>query len=47
MIFRKQLLKNPIIHAYDNISDENKWAIISKHLPLLKEEIILLIDNAE
>ena len=40
-------LRNQIIHAYDSISDENIWAIISKHLPLLKEEIILLIDNAE
>ena len=40
-------LRNQIIHAYDNISDENIWAIISKHLPLLKEEINILIDTAE
>jgi len=37
-------LRNQITHAYDNISDENIWAIISKHIPLLKQEIKALID---
>ena len=32
-------LRNQIIHAYDNISDENIWAIIINHLPKLKAEI--------
>ena len=32
-------LRNQIIHSYDNISDENIWAIISKHIPKLKIEI--------
>jgi len=32
-------LRNQIIHAYDNISDENIWGIIINHLPKLKEEI--------
>jgi uncharacterized protein with HEPN domain len=36
-------LRNQIIHAYDNISDEIIWAIIQKHLPLLKQEVIELI----
>ena len=36
-------LRNQIIHAYDNISDENIWAIISKHVPILKEEVLNLI----
>ena len=36
-------LRNQIIHAYDNISDESIWAIISRHIPLLKEEIDRLI----
>jgi uncharacterized protein with HEPN domain len=36
-------LRNQIIHAYDNISDENIWAILSKHIPKLKEEILTLI----
>ena len=40
-------LRNQIIHAYDNISDENIWAIVSKHIPLLKIEINKLIDNNE
>jgi len=31
---RKQL-----IHAYDNISDENIWGIAMNHLPNLKTEI--------
>jgi len=37
-------LRNHIIHAYDNISDENVWAIIQKHIPLLKLEVLKLID---
>lgn len=32
-------LRNQIIHAYDNVSDENIFAIITKHLPALKKEI--------
>lgn len=36
-------LRNQIIHAYDSISDENIWAIIIKHLPILKNEISGLI----
>ncbi len=32
-------LRNQIIHAYDNISDENIWGIIMNHIPKLKEEI--------
>jgi len=36
-------LRNQIIHAYDNISDENIWGITMNHLPKLKEEIERLI----
>ena len=32
-------LRNQVIHAYDNISDENIWAIIVNHLPKLKEDV--------
>ena len=32
-------LRNQIIHAYDNISDENIWAILINHLPKLKSDI--------
>ena len=38
-------LRNQIIHAYDNISDENIWAIVIKHIPQLKKEVNRLIDN--
>lgn len=38
-------LRNQIIHAYDNISDENIWAIIQKHIPLLKEEVAKFIQE--
>lgn len=36
-------LRNQIIHAYDNISDENIWGIIVNHLPILKSEVEKLI----
>lgn len=36
-------LRNQIIHAYDNISDENIWSILTTHLPILKSEIESLI----
>jgi len=35
--------RNQIIHAYDNISDENIWGIIMIHLPNLKIEVSELI----
>jgi uncharacterized protein with HEPN domain len=37
-------LRNQIIHAYNNISDENIWAVISKHLPGLISDIRKLIE---
>jgi uncharacterized protein with HEPN domain len=36
-------LRNQVIHAYNNISDENIWSILIYHLPKLKSEIELLI----
>lgn len=38
-------LRNQVIHAYDNISDETIWAILSNHLPKLKVEIDRLLEN--
>lgn len=38
-------LRNQVIHAYDNISDEIIWSIIINHLPVLKKDIIALLDN--
>lgn len=40
-------LRNQVIHAYDNISDENIWSILTNHLPKLKAEIISLITQTE
>lgn len=40
-------MRNQIIHAYDNISDENIWAILIKYIPLLKIEVDKLIKNSE
>lgn len=39
-------LRNQIIHGYDSISDENVWAIVINHLPLLYKEINDLINKA-
>lgn len=36
-------LRNQVIHAYDNISDENIWSVLTNHLPKLKEEIDELV----
>jgi len=36
-------LRNQVIHAYDNISDENIWSILTNHLPKLKLEVDKLI----
>ncbi len=38
-------LRNQIIHAYDNISDENIWAILINHLPKLKRDISILLNE--
>lgn len=38
-------LRNQVIHAYDNISDETIWAILTNHLPVLKSEIQTLLNN--
>lgn len=38
-------LRNQVIHAYDNISDENIWSILINHLPKLKSEIDQLIEK--
>jgi len=38
-------LRNQVIHAYDNISDENIWSILINHLPKLKIEIENLIQG--
>lgn len=39
-------LRNQVIHAYDSISDENIWSILTNHLPKLKNEIDVLIKKS-
>ena len=38
-------LRNQVIHAYDNISDEIIWSILTDHLPKLKKEIEAIISD--
>ena len=33
--------RNRLIHAYDAVDPSMIWAIIQKHLPLLKEEVLI------
>jgi uncharacterized protein with HEPN domain len=40
-------LRNQVIHAYDNISDENIWSILTNHLPKLSIEIDAIIKEEE
>ncbi len=37
--------RNKIIHGYDEIEDVNIWVIIINHLPILKQEIQLLLNS--
>ncbi len=36
-------LRNWVIHGYDKIDDVIIWGIISKHLPILKEQVEQLL----
>ncbi len=31
--------RNRLIHAYDNLDDAIVWAILNKHIPVLKKEV--------
>lgn len=37
--------RNRIAHGYDNVSDDLIWSIIINHLPKLKEEILLMLNE--
>jgi uncharacterized protein with HEPN domain len=39
-------LRNQVIHAYDNVSDETIWSILANHLPKLNSEVNELIENS-
>jgi hypothetical protein len=34
-----KLSVSDIIHAYDNVSDENIWGIVINHLPRLRSDV--------
>ncbi len=38
-------LRNRIIHGYDKVDDEIVWGTISRHLPILKTEIVQLLEK--
>ena len=42
---KKQIIsmRNRVIHGYDKIDDEIVWGTIIRHLPILKNEIKILI----
>jgi len=37
--------RNRIIHGYDSVSDDIIWGIIINHLPILKSEVIKLLEK--
>lgn len=38
--------RNFVIHAYDSLKPDILWAIVVNHIPVLKQEIIMLLKNA-
>jgi hypothetical protein len=36
--------RNRIIHSYDAVNDTVVWSIVIKHLPVLKNEIVQLLE---
>jgi len=39
------LFRNRVVHAYDSIDDTIVWAIVKKHLPLLQNEVNILLNK--
>jgi uncharacterized protein with HEPN domain len=37
--------RNYMIHGYDKVSNEIIWSIVIKHLPLLKNEVDVLLED--
>lgn len=37
--------RNRIIHGYDSVSEDILWAIVIRHLPQLKKEVLELLEN--
>lgn len=39
--------RNRIIHSYDNVLPEFLWSLVVRHIPCLKEDILLIISEYE
>lgn len=39
-------LRNWVIHGYDKVDDVIIWGIISRDIPKLEKQVIMLIDNS-
>lgn len=39
--------RNYLIHGYDSLREDLIWAIVINHLPLLKTEVMQLIESAK
>ena len=37
--------RNLVIHSYDSLDKEILWAIVVKHLPILKDEVLKLLEQ--
>lgn len=37
--------RNRLVHAYDSVDNSIVWAILKKHLPMLKEEVLSLMSE--
>ncbi|MFC5283046.1 DUF86 domain-containing protein [Pedobacter alpinus] len=38
-------VRNRVIHGYDSVSDETIWGIVNKHIPILKVEVEILLEE--
>lgn len=36
--------RNYVIHGYDSVTDDIMWGIVVRHLPLLKAEVVRLLE---
>lgn len=39
--------RNYLIHGYDSLREDIIWAIVIRHLPLLKQEVLQLCESSE
>jgi len=39
--------RNYVIHAYDSVTDAIMWGIVVRHLPILKQEVELLLNESQ